>query len=204
MGTNNGYDVLTEINIVKKMHHPHIVRLHEVIEDEDTKKVYLVMDYMKSGAILGRRYWRSHKVKDYKNKKVPIDRSRKYFRQLAKAIDYRKLIFPKIQFLIILVHNVMNVVHRDIKPGNILVDENDDIKLADFGISEMMQNGKMTGNKSGTKYYLPPEIFSEKMINAGRIDIWSMGVTLFYFVHARLPFYSANQDEFKEMLLEEE
>jgi [calcium/calmodulin-dependent protein kinase] kinase len=69
------------------------------------------------------------------------------------------------------VHNVVKVVHRDIKPGNILVDDNDDIKLADFGISEMTDTGKMTQNKSGTKYYLPPEVFSEKLIKAGKIDI---------------------------------
>ena len=61
-----------------------------------------------------------------------------------------------------LVHNVLNVVHRDIKPGNILVDEDDNVHLSDFGISEMMKTSTMTEKKSGTKYYLPPEIFTGK------------------------------------------
>lgn len=68
-------------------------------------------------------------------------------------------------------HNVVKVVHRDIKPGNILVDDNDDIKLADFGISEMTESDVMTQNRAGTKFYLPPEVFSEKLIKAGKIDI---------------------------------
>lgn len=60
-------------------------------------------------------------------------------------------------------HNILNVIHRDIKPGNILVDENDDVKLSDFGVSEMMDvKKKQTQNKSGTKFYLPPEVFHGK------------------------------------------
>ena len=76
-----------------------------------------------------------------------------------------------------------------------------------------MKTSKMTGNKSGTKYYLPPEIFQgkilfkifkEKMVLAGAIDIWSLGVTLYYFIHGKLPFYSKNPQDFKEILINKE
>lgn len=66
----------------------------------------------------------------------------------------------------------------------------------------------MTNNKAGTRYYLPPEIFKgtltlneDGLVEAGAIDIWSMGVTLYYFTHGKLPFYSADLFEFKEMIL---
>lgn len=90
IGTKTEYDVLTEINIIKKLDHPHIVKLYEVIEDEKKQKLYLIMDFMKKGQVMGKRYWKSFKVEDSKHKTISLEKSRKYFRQLAKAIDYRK------------------------------------------------------------------------------------------------------------------
>lgn len=80
IGTKNEYDVLTEINIIKKLDHPHIVKLYEVIEDEKKQKLYLVMDFMKKGSVMGRRYWKSNKIEDSKHKSIPLEKARKYFR----------------------------------------------------------------------------------------------------------------------------
>lgn len=57
LGSANGYDVLNEINIIKKMSHPSIVRLHEVIEDQKGDRVHLVMDYVRKGSVMSSRYW---------------------------------------------------------------------------------------------------------------------------------------------------
>lgn len=101
-------------------------------------------------------------------------------------------------------HNVLEVVHRDIKPGNILIDEEDNVKLSDFGVSEMMDSSKKTNRKMGTRQYLPPEVFSQDLVTAGAIDIWGMGITLFYFLHGKLPFESGDAIEFKQIVTNNE
>ena len=82
IGTKNEFDVLTEINIIKKLDHPHIVKLYEVIEDEKKQKLYLVMDYMKKGAVMGKRYWKNNKAEksNQKHKSIALEKARKYFR----------------------------------------------------------------------------------------------------------------------------
>lgn len=91
LGSANGYDVLNEINIIKKMSHPHIVMLREVMEDAEAGKVHLIMDFVKQGAVLSSRYWEMQRragVKVSNDNKIEIETARKYFRQLTLAMDY--------------------------------------------------------------------------------------------------------------------
>lgn len=85
-------------------------------------------------------------------------------------------------------HCCCQIVHKDIKPDNILIDQNDNVKLADFGISEIIETSGIVKKKNGTNLFLPPEIFSESKVHAKGIDIWSMGITLYMLVHGYLPF----------------
>ena len=105
-----------EIAITKKMSHPYIVKLIEIIDDmENHHKLYLVLEYAPGGDLL-------RKIQNYNKKTLTEAQIRKYFRQLIYAIWY--------------CHEIVNAVHRDIKPDNILLDENDNIKLSDFGVGD--------------------------------------------------------------------
>ena len=107
----------------------------------------------------------------------------KYFRQLVSAVWY--------------CHEVVNIFHRDIKPDNILIDMDDNIKLTDFGVSE---NGKTKKHKhkdekiygnAGSYCYFCPEACKEDGYSGKQADLWACGITLYQMVYAgKLPFTS--------------
>ena len=83
------------------------------------------------------------------------------------------------------------MLHRDIKLENILIGENGDAKLCDFGISSLVDDPKrIVHDKSGTPPYMPPESFSEEGYSGFMSDIWSLGVLLYVMVCGKMPFSS--------------
>ena len=84
-------------------------------------------------------------------------------------------------------------MHRDIKPENILVDEQDRIKLADFGVSQMIENGNdIITSKAGTSYFFSPELCKGSSYHGKPADVWACGIVLYNMVTRRYPFVSHN------------
>lgn len=118
--------VWKEIAIWKKLKHPNIVNLFEVITEEDCDKIYMISDFIEGGEILP-----SLTGKNAMTQPLSNERSRKYFRGICRGIRY--------------LHANL-VAHRDIKPGNILLDRNtDDVKITDFGVSDMFEDRPRAG-----------------------------------------------------------
>ncbi|OHT06746.1 CAMK family protein kinase [Tritrichomonas foetus] len=154
-----------EIDIAMKVDHPLIVHMYEHFENEQF--IYLVMEYVEGSNML-----------DVINKYnvLPEGKARKYFQQIIRAIDY--------------LHNTLNIVHRDLKAENILLDQNDNIKLIDFGLSRFCdENGCST--VCGSPAYTAPEIV-KRMEYSHQADIWSAGILLFAMTAGYLPFYDEN------------
>ncbi|EGC29439.1 hypothetical protein DICPUDRAFT_58802 [Dictyostelium purpureum] len=156
-----------EIQNMKLFRHPHIIKLYEVIET--TTDIFMVMEYVTGGELF-----------EYivKNGKLSEDESRRLFQQMISGVDY--------------CHHHM-VVHRDLKPENLLLDPvNKCIKIADFGLSNMMQDGDFLKTSCGSPNYAAPEVISGKLYAGPEVDVWSCGVILYAFLCAKLPFDDEN------------
>lgn len=126
--------------IMKKLDHPHLVKLYEIIDDPKEKKLYLITEFVKKGNLEKKVRVNPDWLKNEDNHLM-----RKIFRQLIQALEY--------------CHEVVKILHRDIKPENILIDENDDIKLGDFGVSSMLPSDgtDITSNNAGSALFFSPE-----------------------------------------------
>jgi calcium/calmodulin-dependent protein kinase kinase 2 len=139
--TQNAYNcVKTEMAVMQKLNHPHILKMFEIIDDPNENKLYLIMEFVKNGNLAKRIRFDKGFFTDPNY--APM---RKYFRQLVMGLEY--------------CHDVVNIIHRDIKPENILIDENDDVKLADFGVSSIIpETGcDKVSNNAGSAVFFSPE-----------------------------------------------
>ena len=147
--TTSAYTLLEqEIAILKKMDHQNIVKLQEVIDDPDNDKLYIVMELVKKGALGSKTYWKCENVlleDDSPVPCVPLEKLRKYARDFLNGLNY--------------LHNFAKIVHRDIKPDNLLIDEFDNLKIADFGVASLMNDHDEIQGETGTKSFLTPEHF---------------------------------------------
>jgi len=80
------------------------------------------------------------------------------------------------------------ISHRDLKPENILIDSNNLIKIGDFGLSNLMKDGKLLKTACGSPNYAAPEIVGERKYEGTSVDIWSCGVILYALLVGSLPF----------------
>ncbi|PKI85990.1 hypothetical protein MVES_000564 [Malassezia vespertilionis] len=175
--------VRTEIAIMKKLLHPNVIKLFEVLDDSDSEKLYMVFEYCPGGILID--------VSPGKQV-IPMteDQARKSFVQILSGIDY--------------LHN-NGIVHRDIKPDNILFNEDRTVcKIVDFGVSEMFC---MPGDDTMKRVAGSPAFMSPELCQAGHVewhgcsdDIWSFGVTFFAMVMGRLPFDKKNVIELYESI----
>lgn len=99
-----------------------------------------------------------------------------------------------------------HIIHRDIKPQNILFDENDIAKLADFGLSELYEGvEEKIESTEGTYYFMAPELFTVKKGVEGKpIDIWALGVSFYCFAYLKVPFLGNDLNEMISFITEKE
>ncbi|XP_072315930.1 MAP/microtubule affinity-regulating kinase 4 isoform X3 [Eucyclogobius newberryi] len=164
-----------EMRIMKTLNHPNIVQLFEVIETEKT--LYLVMEYASGGEVFD--YLVAHG-------RMKEKEARAKFRQIVSAVYYC---------------HQKNIVHRDLKAENLLLDANANIKIADFGFSNEFSAGSKLDTFCGSPPYAAPELFQGKKYDGPEVDIWSLGVILYTLVSGSLPFDGQNLKELRERVL---
>ncbi|XP_051151127.1 SNF1-related protein kinase catalytic subunit alpha KIN10-like [Andrographis paniculata] len=158
--------VRKEIDIMRQLFHPHIVRLFEVVDTP--ANVYVVMEYMDSGELF---YYLTE------NGKLHEDEARHFFQQIISGVEY--------------CHRHL-VVHRDLKPENLLLDSDRNVKIADFGLGNIMRDGHFLKTCCGSPNYAAPELISRRLYAGPEVDVWSCGVILYALLCGRLPFDDDN------------
>lgn len=174
---------MREIEIMKYLDQANVVRIHEVIDDEDDQNLFIVMDCCGRGQIV-----------DWNDEKGGFFLTRKREFGYLTEIELRVIMRDCINGLEY-IHN-MGVIHRDLKPQNILEDDKGVTMLADFGVAAKCdpKNTIITGSE-GTYHFMSPECLKQKSsegYDGKKSDIWSLGVCLYSFVFFELPFFDDN------------
>ncbi|XP_010466597.1 PREDICTED: CBL-interacting serine/threonine-protein kinase 7-like [Camelina sativa] len=161
--------IIREIDAMRRLrHHPNILKIHEVMATKS--KIYLVMELASGGELFS---------KVLRLGRLPESTARRYFQQLASALRFS---------------HQDGVAHRDVKPQNLLLDEQGNLKVSDFGLSalpEHLQNG-LLHTACGTPAYTAPEVISRRGYDGAKADAWSCGVILFVLLVGDVPFDDSN------------
>ncbi|KAL9678949.1 hypothetical protein QQ045_016801 [Rhodiola kirilowii] len=161
--------LMSEIYILKKISHPNIIHLHDIIEMPG--KIHLVLEYCKGGDL---------SVYINRHGKVPEATAKHFMQQLAAGLQLLR---------------DHNVIHRDLKPQNLLLSTNDDkavLKIADFGFARSLQPRGLAETLCGSPLYMAPEIMQMQKYDA-KADLWSVGAILFQLVTGKTPFNGNTQ-----------
>ena len=165
--------IIYETNLMRKLNHPNITKILEMFEDE--KYILIIMEYINGGNLFSF-------VK--KRRKLTEKISKFLFKQIILGIKH--------------IHS-QNIVHRDVKLENILIDLNNTIKICDFGIGRILSSpDELIHDQCGTPMYMAPEILScskEIGYKGFPVDIWSAGIALYIMLSGSLPFSVKNEND---------
>ncbi|ROW08205.1 hypothetical protein VPNG_06947 [Cytospora leucostoma] len=150
-----------EIEYLQLLRHPHIIKLYTVIKT--STEIIMVLEYA-GGELF-----------DYivQHGRMEEDEARRFFQQMLCAVEY--------------CHR-HKIVHRDLKPENLLLDDHLNVKIADFGLSNIMTDGNFLKTSCGSPNYAAPEVIGGKLYAGPEVDVWSCGVILYVLLVGRLPF----------------
>eukprot|EP00040_Diaphanoeca_grandis_P005544 m.33295 g.33295 ORF g.33295 m.33295 type:complete len:388 (-) comp16794_c0_seq2:147-1310(-) len=171
---NGASNAMKEIKLLRALNHKNVIHLHAVYYSEEKKKIYVFIEYC---AINMQELLDSAPLK-----KFPPHQARDYFEQLMQGVQY--------------IHS-QSVIHRDIKPGNLLLSNAREVKLADFGIAEEVSRFSTDTTMNigdGTRPFMSPETVEGSGRTCGiKADVWACGVTLWNFVTGEYPFPFENK-----------
>lgn len=151
-----------EASISLLLHHPYICGMRDFLVHQN--HYYMVFEYIDGGQMLD--YIIAHG-------RLRERAARKFARQIGSALDYCH-------------HN--NIVHRDLKIENILISNNGNIKIIDFGLSNLYSPHRHLSTFCGSLYFAAPELLNAKFYTGPEVDVWSFGIVLYVLVCGKVPF----------------
>ena len=157
-----------EVEVLSKLHHPFI---NQILDNFETDThFFIVMEYICGDLLSFIR----------KRNKLNEQIAKMIFKQIIEGLKY--------------IHK-KNIIHRDIKLDNILIDTTNTVKICDFGVSRKISKGEKIYERCGTPAYIAPEIYKKMGYTGFQSDVWSAGITLYYILSGNLPFKGNNIHE---------
>ena len=163
----------SERELLSKLYHPFIVNMHYAFQDD--KYLYLVMDLLSGGDL---RYHISI------HKKFSEEQTRFFICGIIISLEY--------------IHS-NNIIHRDVKPENLVLDENGYIRLTDFGIAKINEKDN-SSETSGTPGYMSPEVI-KSLNHSFPVDFFALGVIGYEFMKGERPYMGNSRKEIKEQMM---
>ena len=164
--------VMSEYEIMSFCKHPNIVKCFD--QFEDYKNIYIVLEYLSGGTLVKFLSFQDSILTEKKIKEIIL--------QIAKGINYM---------------HYFGILHRDLKPENLMMTskeyENSQLKIVDFGLSKVLGIREKTDEGYGTLSFAAPEVI-QNLSYTNIIDVWSIGVILYFLVTGHLPFSSKNKN----------
>eukprot|EP01113_Clastostelium_recurvatum_P019686 TRINITY_DN2323_c1_g2_i2.p1 TRINITY_DN2323_c1_g2~~TRINITY_DN2323_c1_g2_i2.p1 ORF type:complete len:544 (+),score=139.32 TRINITY_DN2323_c1_g2_i2:49-1632(+) len=166
IGSQRPEALMDEVNVLSRLKHPNITSIKDIFQTEST--MYLVLELVTGGELFDRIV---------KEGRFSEDRCRFFLVQMLSAVQY--------------LHTI-GIAHRDLKPENILLADNtsDHIKISDFGLSRILDEGSFMKTMCGTPQYVAPEVLThaEKGGYGKAVDLWSIGVIMYILLCGFAPF----------------
>ncbi|KAJ8391513.1 hypothetical protein AAFF_G00088350 [Aldrovandia affinis] len=179
--------LVSEVNLLRELKHPNIVRYYDRIIDRSNTTLYIVMEYCEGGD-LSSLITRCIKERRYLDEEFVL----RVLAQLALALKecHRRS------------DGGHTVLHRDLKPANIFLDAKQNVKLGDFGLARILNHDTSFARTFvGTPYYMSPEQMNRSSYNE-KSDIWSLGCMVYELCALSPPFTAYNQKELAEKIRE--
>nr|CAD1840911.1 unnamed protein product [Ananas comosus var. bracteatus] len=171
-------DVLREISIMKLLDHPNIVNLIEVIDDPNTDNIYMVLEYVEGKSVCEGCGPPGG---------IGESTSRRYLRDIVAGLMYL---------------HAHNIIHRDIKPDNLLVTSSGMVKICDFSVSQVFEDDNDVLRRSpGTPVFSAPECYLGSTHHGIGADVWAVGVTLYCMILGQYPFVGENWEDTYEKIV---
>lgn len=166
---------MQEVIILKRIKHKNVVRLFEYFETD--KHLLFVIELCAGGDLLN--YVR-------RRRRLKEDVAKCLFKQIIESLAY--------------IHK-KNILHRDIKLDNILLDSEGQVKICDFGVGKIVKKGEKMTEQCGTPAYIAPEILRDQGYYGFAVDIWSAGVVLYAMLYGTVPFKASNMSELQKIIM---
>ncbi|XP_025716975.1 serine/threonine-protein kinase STK11 isoform X1 [Callorhinus ursinus] len=170
---NGEANVKKEIQLLRRLRHKNVIQLVDVLYNEEKQKMYMVMEYCVCGM--------QEMLDSVPEKRFPVCQAHGYFCQLVDGLEY--------------LHS-QGIVHKDIKPGNLLLTTSGTLKISDLGVAEALHpfaEDDTCRTSQGSPAFQPPEIANGLDTFSGfKVDIWSAGVTLYNITTGLYPFEGDN------------